>query len=55
MEAQIVETARFMPAACTTCMSAAGPFADTSIDPPGYGRVYLCLRCVTEQIGRAHV
>lgn len=47
MEPEIVESARMSPAVCI-CSSHAGPFADTKLNHPMYGWIYICERCVGE-------
>lgn len=48
----IVEIAKVLPGACLLCKNHNGPFVDTNIDKPMFGRVYICMDCVTEIAGQ---
>jgi len=45
LEPQLLESPLIFPYACLLCRSQKGPIADTNVEIPNFGRVYLCQLC----------
>ena len=41
----IIATPAIFPHRCALCSEGTGPIADTHVEIPGYGRLYVCPRC----------
>lgn len=44
----LVESASMLPGCCGFCRGSQGPFIDTGLSKPMFGRFYVCENCLTE-------
>jgi hypothetical protein len=44
----LVESATLLPGSCGFCRGSRGPFIDTGLSKPMFGRFYICQDCLTD-------